>query len=371
MPEQPSSGILTSGDDARVMRPAVTASDIAADDLPDMPRWLMPMHRRWGRPRLPVDFATAYGTARLVPVSPIRLQAWTGNWATVRFALSDRELSVSCPIDVVLGLSARRFPELPFANLDRELAAAVVDHLLGDMLTLAERVFAPGLRVMRIDLPAMPPELGGRLFDVALEDHMQFPLHVAGAGQDMEVLERIVADWPVARQNLSSIKVPISLRAGFARLTLDGLAALEVGSGIILDRTFLTFQKIAIVTGERFVQTSTYQNMRPVLDGPLLRIPDPATTEYTMGAAMNEILEDESSAPFGSVRDVPVHLVFELGRTSLTVGELEAVGQGHVFELSKPLNEAVEILSGGRRIGTGSLVRIGDAIGVRVSRIAT
>lgn len=76
-------------------------------------------------------------------------------------------------------------------------------------------------------------------------------------------------------------------------------------------------------------------------------------------------------APFGSVRDVPVHLVFELGRLSLNVNELETLSQGYVFDLGKPLSQSVDILSGGRRIGTGELVRIADSIGVRVTRMAT
>ncbi len=345
--------------------------ELTLADLPGFPAERLPMHQRWTRPREAAIVPTPFGSARLLPASPLGMAPWKGNWATAHLAVADRELVVTCPIDVVLALAAQRFPELPFANLEPDIAAAIVDHLLGDVLSLGERVFGQSLRVMRISLPAPAPDGDGRLFVAELGDNGSFPLVLNGAPPEIARLDRLVAQWPVASRMPASIRVPISMRAGFARMTLDTLVNLEVGSGIILDRTFLTFQKIAIVTGERFVQTSTYQNMRPVLDGPLLRIPDPDTTEFTMGAAMNDILEDESSAPFSSVRDVPVHLVFELGRTSLSVGELENIGQGHVFELSKALNEAVEILSGGRRIGTGSLVRIGDAIGVRVNRIAT
>lgn len=345
---------------------------LAPDDLPAIAPERLAIHQRWVRPRDAANLTTGLGSFRILPASGHSLTPWSGNWGAAQLAVADRALVASCPIDIVLGLAAQRFPELPFANLEPEIAAAIVDHLLGDVLGQAERAFGSTLRVLAVALPAPPPrEDDGRVFLVQRDEGTAFPVHLDGAPADMATLDRIVARWPVARRRPNDLRVPISLRAGFARMTLDTLVSLEVGSGIILDRTYLTFQKIAIVTGERFVQTSTYQNMRPVLDGPLLRPSDPDTTEFTMGAAMNDILEDESSAPFGSVRDVPVHLVFELGRTSLSVGELETVGQGHVFELSKPLNESVEILCGGRRIGTGSLVRIGDAIGVRVNRIAT
>jgi type III secretion protein Q len=40
-----------------------------------------------------------------------------------------------------------------------------------------------------------------------------------------------------------------------------------------------------------------------------------------------------------------------------------------VFDLSKPLSQSVDILANGRRVGSGELVRLGDSIGVRVTRL--
>jgi type III secretion protein Q len=66
---------------------------------------------------------------------------------------------------------------------------------------------------------------------------------------------------------------------------------------------------------------------------------------------------------------LPVKLVFELGRAEMTLGEIKRVAAGAVIPLSRPLDEAVDIVANGRRIGQGSIVRIGDALGVRVERL--
>ncbi len=64
--------------------------------------------------------------------------------------------------------------------------------------------------------------------------------------------------------------------------------------------------------------------------------------------------------------ELPVHLTFELGRLELSLGELSAIGPGHVFPLPGGADAAVNILANGRRIGRGEVVTIGESLGIRV-----
>ncbi|MGL4728388.1 MAG: FliM/FliN family flagellar motor switch protein, partial [Bosea sp. (in: a-proteobacteria)] len=72
-----------------------------------------------------------------------------------------------------------------------------------------------------------------------------------------------------------------------------------------------------------------------------------------------------------SLGDMKVRLVFEVGRAELSVAEIERLGPGHVFELSRASDGHVDVIAGGRVIGSGEIVKIGDDIGVRLKRIAT
>ena len=67
--------------------------------------------------------------------------------------------------------------------------------------------------------------------------------------------------------------------------------------------------------------------------------------------------------------DLPIKLVFEVGRCDMTLGAVRALGPGHVFALERDPAQSVDIVANGRRIGTGQLVRVGERLGVRVLRL--
>ncbi|WP_407866465.1 type III secretion system cytoplasmic ring protein SctQ [Phyllobacterium phragmitis] len=68
--------------------------------------------------------------------------------------------------------------------------------------------------------------------------------------------------------------------------------------------------------------------------------------------------------------DLPVEIVFEIGRRELSLGEIRQLGEGSLLLTAPGIDGAVDILVNGRRIGKGDLVKIGEGLGVRVVRIA-
>lgn len=84
--------------------------------------------------------------------------------------------------------------------------------------------------------------------------------------------------------------------------------------------------------------------------------------------AMNPPAEPAAKAPAGPVKvdDLPVPVLFEVGQIDLTIGQLRTVAEGFTFELPATPPRLVVIRAGGREIGQGELVEIGDKVGVRV-----
>ncbi len=82
----------------------------------------------------------------------------------------------------------------------------------------------------------------------------------------------------------------------------------------------------------------------------------------------------EFSGPSGlhdsDMDDLPVRLVFELGRAQLSLGELQRPGPGALVPLGRPPDEPLDIMANGRRLGRGTLVQIGDSLGVRIVSLA-
>lgn len=340
-------------------------------DPPLLTREEMRRENALAAPREPLRVETGAGSLSVTIGPRFALSQWNGSWARIDFAVADRIGQAHVPLDIILKVAGDAFPDLPFDSIDTRLRAVVLEHLLANAVGGLETRFQAPLRFAEVHCPVpLSADFQG-VMQVSLSNGEPFPMTVSASPIDSGAILRSLEGLARVRRRPQGLKTTIALRAGHAQLSLDELASLEVGAGIILDGTYLTFQKIAAVTGERFVQTCTWQSLKPVLDGPLLRKPDVVSVPFTTGAVMSEENPADGSAPFGTVNDIPVHLVFELGRMTISVDEVETLAQGHVFDLGKPLSQAVDILSGGRRIGTGELVRIADSIGVRITRIAT
>lgn len=69
------------------------------------------------------------------------------------------------------------------------------------------------------------------------------------------------------------------------------------------------------------------------------------------------------------IRDVPLRIAVELGRASLTVREILALGVGSVVELDRLAGEPVDVLVNDRLIGRGEVVIVDESFGVRLTEV--
>ena len=76
----------------------------------------------------------------------------------------------------------------------------------------------------------------------------------------------------------------------------------------------------------------------------------------------------EQIAHYGKL---PLPLETELGRCSLTVGEILELAPGSVIKLSRPLGEKIDIHVAGVRFGSGELVRMGGVLSIRMAGFHT
>lgn len=71
------------------------------------------------------------------------------------------------------------------------------------------------------------------------------------------------------------------------------------------------------------------------------------------------------------IKDIPVQLSVELGRTRLTIQSLMQLGQGSVVELDAIAGEPMDIYVNGFLIAQGEVVVVDEKYGVRVTDILT
>jgi flagellar motor switch protein FliN len=69
------------------------------------------------------------------------------------------------------------------------------------------------------------------------------------------------------------------------------------------------------------------------------------------------------------LQDVNVTVAAELGRVTLTIGEVLKLGVGSVLELHRSINEPVDLMVQGVRLARGEVVVVDDRFAIRIREI--
>ncbi|WP_347976695.1 type III secretion system cytoplasmic ring protein SctQ [Bosea vestrisii] len=224
----------------------------------------------------------------------------------------------------------------------------------GQGMRLVEvREASPGGPLLEVDIGFGQARGKGRLFLFSLVDGAVPPPFLAIASLLRQLPQQkppLPEDFPVmAAGEIGSLRIA----AGILRSARPGDVLLPEECPLARGQITLVVDTLwapAEAAGERLRLRGRFRP-RP---NPLETSPMTAPTEATQSPSDLEL------------DDVEVTLVFECGRWPITLGALRSAGEGHVFELGRPLDGPVDILANGRLIGRGEIVRVGDTLGVRL-----
>jgi flagellar motor switch protein FliN len=65
--------------------------------------------------------------------------------------------------------------------------------------------------------------------------------------------------------------------------------------------------------------------------------------------------------------NVPIDIEVELDRRKMTVREILALERGAVIKMNRSAGENIDLVIGGKRVGSGEIVIIEEACGVRIT----
>ncbi|UFW51049.1 MULTISPECIES: type III secretion system cytoplasmic ring protein SctQ [Bradyrhizobium] len=251
-------------------------------------------------------------------------------------------------------------PSDPTRSLLLELA-------LGPWLAALEIVLARNLQLIRVeDTTAKDPYIEfdvtfgslaakARLFLFApLDGLVPSAFRVLGEliGQLPRDLGKISSELPVViAREIGSLRAPIKL----LRQAQPGDALLPEVIPFAHGQLILAADKLwapAQVAGDRLI-----------LRGPFRLQSHPLRYANMTVRPQAEQAIPPSEADIDSVE---ITLVFECGRWPITLGTLRSINEGHVLELGRPVDGPVDIVANGQLIGRGDIVRVGEALGIRL-----
>jgi type III secretion protein Q len=162
------------------------------------------------------------------------------------------------------------------------------------------------------------------------------------------------------------LPVPVRVRVAAATCSVGEIATLRPGDVVMADRSCHEAQTAVAVFSERLAAPVQLTAAGARLAAPPVRIQG-SVWEWSMengrDSSQGEALEKTD------LDDIPVKLLFELGRIELSLAEVRQLAPGALIPVPRPLEESVDISANGRCIGRGKLVRVGDNLGVRITRL--
>jgi flagellar motor switch protein FliN/FliY len=101
---------------------------------------------------------------------------------------------------------------------------------------------------------------------------------------------------------------------------------------------------------------------------------DAQSVDYVAFEAITGVpVEPAAPSPGGTeldrLRDVPVELAVEIGRTRMTIGETLGLGPGSIVTLDRLAGEPVDLLVNGKPIARGEVVVIDEEFGLRITEV--
>ena len=161
----------------------------------------------------------------------------------------------------------------------------------------------------------------------------------------------------------SNIPAILRARIGVTDMAMDDLKALTVGDVALLERRPHGGGAI-LVFGERYgLRADIGQSGKVVTRSAFARLSAQRDEDFVMSDAETRLIDD------AALEDAPVKLVFELGRVELPYSALRSLGVGAPLALDRAPGAAVDVFANGRRVAVGEVVMIGDAMGVRITRM--
>ena len=86
-----------------------------------------------------------------------------------------------------------------------------------------------------------------------------------------------------------------------------------------------------------------------------------------LAGAKGKIVQEQDS----DLASLPVRVVFQAGQIEMTIGDVERLAPGMLLPIDRMLEDVLDIVVNGKRIGRGELVSVGSGLAVRVTRLNT
>jgi len=345
------------------------AAGVRPVDLPVMRPQTAQRNRTLARTRAPMPFAEGM-TVALVPEGRLDWMG-AGKPVDLAFSVAGEAGALTTVMPVVQRLLERADLRVRPDRLDAELAAMAVETVLAEGIEALEQELGGAVALLNLESHRPNPALARLDIEIGIggDDPVRYPATLRASAALLSKIARLWMRRPVVvAQVAGDVSVTLACRVAYTDLSVSALRALGVGDAMLFDRIAVpggaavsaaeSLQAVArfdeagaLILSERFQPSEPYG------------LGDFLMTDDTVGEQAVQAIADTD------LDNLPVRLVFEVGRVEMTLDDLRALTVGAPVPMDRPASSAVQVFANGRRIGAGEMVMIGEQLGVRITQL--
>lgn len=280
---------------------------------------------------------------------------------TLRFKIGEHSAELSVPLSLTEQLLATVDKTARLGTLLPQHAALLLETAMADQLDWFEAKLQAPIELATVEKREPPAEAAPFGFVLSVGEQ---PAKCALRLNDGELLSRLSklldetdrseASFPAA------LPVPVRLWCDVLATSLGEVRELEPGDVVL----FAEQAEAVLVIGDRLIAPVSISASGTQLSAAPAVIAG-SKWEWMMGqdtGTASQALDD------ATLDDLPVALAFEVGRKAMPLGDIRKLSAGAIVQLDAT-GQGVDILANGKRVGQGEMVRIGESLGVRVTRM--
>jgi type III secretion protein Q len=256
-------------------------------------------------------------------------------------------------------------PGLAAATLSPETKALLFESSLAAHLDEAERALDAKIQIQTIEmLKKRTAEWAQPNTKFLIRWGNQLP-RTAYAAIPKTFERQLIRAWSgrIDGQADADPELAVTVRVGCVSLTPDEVSELAVDDVLVLDDTPLYNKQCCLVIGERLAALGNINANQLLLTEPLNLAESSWNARYCLGdAAPQERRNGQQEAPRAK-------LAVDLARQKIRISQLLGIDLSRSISLPKSIETGVEVYAGNRSVGFGNIVRVGDAIAIRLVRV--
>jgi type III secretion protein Q len=263
-------------------------------------------------------------------------------------------------------IMAKMVPEAR-TNFSGAGAALLLELALADVIVQVERVIGRAINFTSVERvpsgPLLQPNVDWQAVDATI-----FTNRIATAGRihlcwsGNKLLAQLLKKLPVKREKIDRLPITVGFEVGRAVLSLGQFKLLEQGDVIFPLEQEISFNGITAVVADRLYAKATAEGNQVCISEQFKRLENTMSDEFFLR-------DNKQGSALADLDEIEINLTFEIGRTKMTLSDLETLAPGYVFELDRNNSAIIDVVSSGRRIGRADIVEVGDRIGVRLLEI--